>query len=67
MKHEDPLQTDIRLMLEDLLSIAKERKPKIKTLRATVSEYEFGTYLSFRALDANDNVLANYNGYIKED
>lgn len=67
MMYMDPLRNDMRGMLEDMLTLAKERNPKIRTMRATITDSENGTYIAFRALDANDNLIANYANFIEKE
>ena len=61
MLFTDPLRTDMRAMIKDMFIVAKERNPKIRNIRVSVSEGNDGTWLAFRATDKHDNVLAKFD------
>lgn len=61
MLFTDPLKTDMQAMIKDMFIVAKERNPKIQSIRVSVSECNDGTWLAFRATDKHDNVLARFD------
>ena len=63
MMYTDPLRNDMRGMVKDMMELAKERNPRATSLRATITDNEKGTWISFRVLDDRENLIANYSNY----
>lgn len=62
------LKADISGMIEDMLTLAKSRNPNVSTIRTSITEYDDGTYIDFRVMDAKDNVIVSYANFTsKED
>lgn len=56
---ENVIERDLVEMLKDMYEIASNRNSRITTIRASFSHHEDYDYISVRALDAKDNVIAN--------
>lgn len=63
MTYTDSLRNDMRGMLEDMLALAKERNPRATSIRATITENDEATWISFRVMDDRENLIAKYDNY----
>ena len=56
---ENVIERDLVAMLKDMYEIATDRNSRITQIHASFAHHEDYDYISVRALDDNDNVIAN--------